>query len=137
MRIVPAAEMVLEPDLLVRIRPLGRLLSSLHRSLIQIFYAAHEQLRPNVEAEGELADRGRVSPTLARLQLGDRVPRHPAPVRQLLLAHHSPQPEHPQTIRLHSPLPPKHCKKLAETLHQCYSLASIARRRERGGHKDE
>src|SRR5215213_4352377 len=115
----------LEPDLpvlseLVREILLG---SFSFGFLIQILDAAHEHLWLHLEARGELADGGRVRPASPRLQLGDRVPRHPTPLGQLLLAHHSPLPYAPQSRKVHAP----YLQNTAKNLHKTYTSVTLSR----------
>src|SRR5215210_1345340 len=89
--------------------------------LIQVLYATHQHLWPYFETGGQLADRGRVRPPLPCLELRDRVPRHPTPLSQLLLAHHSPLPNAPQTRKVHAP----YLQNTAKTLHQTYNNVTL------------
>ena len=89
---------ILEPDLAflfpLPCRAFGRF------GFVGVLDAAQQQPRLHVEAGGELADGHGVSLAPARLQFRDRVARHPAPLRQLLLAHHSPPPPSPQMRKI-------------------------------------
>ena len=109
---------ILEPDLPFLFSLLRRAFARF--GFVGVLDAAQQQTRFHVEAGGELANGHGVSLAPARLQFRDRVARHPAPLRQLLLAHHSPPPPSPQMRKIQALLLKRH-KKLAQTPQQCYS----------------
>src|SRR5215213_10668851 len=115
----------LEPDPSVSFWCLRRLLLGwlTLRRLVQVLYATHQQLWPYFESGGELADRGRVRSSASRLELRDRIPRHPTPLGQLLLAHHSPLPYAPQTRNVHAPYP----QNTAKNLHKTYNNVTLTK----------